>query len=71
MNCCDEFGNCNQGRDCPVRKIKAWPTVPPDVKPPAEPVWTSMNERMVDAARAVLVVVIWLYAACVIVWFMP
>lgn len=19
MNCCDEFGNCNQGRDCPVR----------------------------------------------------
>jgi hypothetical protein len=20
MNCCDEFGNCRQGRDCPVRK---------------------------------------------------
>jgi hypothetical protein len=19
MNCCDDFGNCNQGRDCPVR----------------------------------------------------
>ena len=19
MNCCDEFGNCNQGRNCPVR----------------------------------------------------
>jgi hypothetical protein len=19
MNCCDQFGNCNQGRDCPVR----------------------------------------------------
>lgn len=19
MNCCDEFGNCRQGRDCPVR----------------------------------------------------
>jgi len=19
MNCCDEYGNCNQGRDCPVR----------------------------------------------------
>lgn len=18
-NCCDEYGNCNQGRDCPVR----------------------------------------------------
>jgi hypothetical protein len=19
MNCCDEYGECNQGRDCPVR----------------------------------------------------
>jgi len=19
MNCCDDYGNCNQGRDCPVR----------------------------------------------------
>ena len=23
MNCCDEYGNCNQGRDCPVRKEQA------------------------------------------------
>ena len=22
MNCCDEFGNCNQGRNCPVRVAK-------------------------------------------------
>ena len=20
MNCCDDYGNCNQGRDCPCRK---------------------------------------------------
>jgi len=20
MNCCNDFGNCTQGRDCPVRK---------------------------------------------------
>ena len=20
MNCCDEFGNCTQGRDCPIRR---------------------------------------------------
>ena len=19
MNCCDEYGNCNQGRECPLR----------------------------------------------------
>ena len=22
MNCCDEYGNCRQGRDCPVRQKK-------------------------------------------------
>lgn len=21
-NCCDSYGNCNQGRDCPVRVAK-------------------------------------------------
>lgn len=20
MNCCDEYGNCRQGRDCPLRE---------------------------------------------------
>ena len=20
MNCCDDYGNCRQGRDCPVRQ---------------------------------------------------
>jgi hypothetical protein len=20
MNCCDDFGDCTQGRDCPIRK---------------------------------------------------
>ena len=23
MNCCDANGNCNQGRDCPVRAERA------------------------------------------------
>ena len=23
MNCCNENGNCTQGRDCPVRKQRA------------------------------------------------
>lgn len=22
MNCCDDYGNCRQGRDCPVRTTK-------------------------------------------------
>ena len=24
MNCCDDYGNCRQGRDCPIRKEKYW-----------------------------------------------
>jgi hypothetical protein len=23
MNCCNDFGNCTQGRDCPIRKQRA------------------------------------------------
>jgi hypothetical protein len=23
MNCCNNFGNCTQGRDCPIRKQRA------------------------------------------------
>lgn len=23
MNCCNESGNCTQGRDCPIRKQRA------------------------------------------------
>jgi hypothetical protein len=22
MNCCDDYGNCQQGRDCPIRKAE-------------------------------------------------
>lgn len=32
MNCCDEWGNCRQGRDCPVRRQAAYPaTLPPNL----------------------------------------
>ena len=23
MNCCHDYGNCDQGRDCPIRKQRA------------------------------------------------
>jgi hypothetical protein len=26
MNCCNESGNCTQGRDCPIRKQRAQQT---------------------------------------------
>jgi hypothetical protein len=25
MNCCDDYGNCRQGRDCPVRVARTFP----------------------------------------------
>ena len=36
-NCCDDYGNCNQGRDCPVRvarvgqRMKAADPLPPNI----------------------------------------
>lgn len=31
MNCCDEYGDCNQGRECPVRAgIHPASYIPPD-----------------------------------------
>lgn len=36
-NCCDDFGNCNQGRDCPIRvarigqRMKAADPLPPNI----------------------------------------
>ena len=36
-NCCDDYGNCNQGRDCPVRvarvgqRMKTADPLPPSI----------------------------------------
>jgi hypothetical protein len=36
-NCCDDYGNCNQGRDCPIRvarigqRMKAAEPLPPSI----------------------------------------
>lgn len=31
MNCCDDFGKCSQGRDCPVRECASAPSEYVDV----------------------------------------
>ena len=37
MKCCDDYGNCNQGRDCPVRvarigqRMKSADPLPPSI----------------------------------------
>lgn len=35
MNCCDEAGNCRQGRDCPVRLARMGMAVPDDDDTPS------------------------------------
>lgn len=46
MNCCDDFGNCRQDRDCPVRRQAAYPaTLPPNL-----PGWTD-NSNSCEHAR--------------------
>lgn len=78
MNCCDDYGNCNQGRDCPirqalspVRRIKPYPAVPVDITEPIEPAWRSMAERVGSAARTVVAFAIIIAATAVITWCMP
>ena len=45
MNCCDEYGNCNQGRDCPVRVAKIGKKVPgPELLP--QSVWRYRLRRV-------------------------
>lgn len=50
MNCCDDFGNCRQGRDCPARRQAAYPaTLPPNL-----PGWAD-NSNACEHARKRLV----------------
>lgn len=61
MNCCDANGNCNQGRDCPVRKRHtdrtangAEPTAPLDE---IDDLLTASELAIICAVIAVLTVV--------------
>ncbi len=44
-NCCDEYGNCNQGRDCPVRVATYRPVMrAADPLPPS--IWRDQLKRL-------------------------
>lgn len=56
-NCCDEYGNCNQGRDCPVRVASYRPTM--KAKDPLPPtIWRRQLQSL--AYWALLALLAWL-----------
>lgn len=66
MNCCDENGNCNQGRDCPVRVAKVGQRIHgPDLLPPS--VWRSQLKRLAYWMLMAILGLFWLafLVACV------
>ena len=45
MNCCDDFGDCTQGRNCPVRVAKYKPVMlAADPLPPS--IWRDQLKRL-------------------------
>lgn len=58
MNCCDDYGNCRQGRDCPIRVAHVGARYPKY----AEPLFTSTtDQKMKMLVKWVLVAILcWL-----------
>ncbi len=53
MNCCDEYGDCRQGRDCPARVAKVGQRTPKHPKPLRV---KHGRNHLKDLARAMLLV---------------
>lgn len=51
MNCCDEFGNCRQGCNCPVRVAKVGQRYPRYPQPPFVPY---LNRQLRSLAKWML-----------------
>ena len=67
MNCCDQFGNCNQGRDCPVRVAKYRPVMmAADPLPPST--WRQQIRYLAEWVLIAIVSVVWLALLYILVW---
>ena len=64
MNCCDSYGKCNQGQDCPIRQLKEDPL---DIKT------TQVFDQLGDLLIILITVVVTLVfmgtpVACIYFW---
>lgn len=64
MNCCDEYGDCRQGRDCPVRRQAAQQAERSEPHTPTGPLASEPDGASVALALAATLVV-WLLAVVV------
>ena len=68
MNCCDDYGNCNQGRDCPIRVAKYRPVMrAADPLPPS--VWRQQLRYLAEWVLLGIVGAMWLLVLVVAVFW--
>jgi hypothetical protein len=61
-NCCNEYGDCNQGRNCPARTAKVGQRYPaPAPLPPS-----TLPQQMRQIAKWVLVCIVTLWLASLV-----
>ncbi|CAB4199951.1 hypothetical protein UFOVP1356_16 [uncultured Caudovirales phage] len=58
MNCCDDYGRCQQGKNCPARQACELP----EVEPTPSSSWTVIREALEGAVVAAALI-----AACLLV----
>lgn len=67
MNCCDDYGKCTQGRDCPIRvakigqKMKSADPLPPST-------WRQQIRYLAEWVLIAIIGVVWLTLLFLLVW---
>ena len=69
--CCNDFGNCTQGRDCPIRKQRAQETNDAYVKGYNDAQLGDPIDDLADTFKALLTMltaVLGVWIVCLVIW---